>query len=91
MDKVQAFVEENKPVITSSVHLLIIIPLVFLAINPQYIPLSVPVNAVIYIVYALLLAGVAKHGYALGMYIKDKIAQKSVSFAEPPVKEEPQA
>lgn len=45
------------------IHLLVVIPLIYLAINPRMIPMSIPTNVVIYSVYALLALGVLLHGY----------------------------
>ncbi len=82
MDRVTQVYEENKQIIICSLHLLVIIPLIFLAIRPEYIPLMVPVNLVLYVVYALLLAGIVKHGYCVAMYIKNKVEEsKAASVA----------
>lgn len=79
MDKVNVFYEENKPVIMSTVHVVAIV-LIVLAMNPQYVPMFVPINVVMYAVYVLLAVGLVTQGYSLAMYIKEKVAPKTVTF-----------
>jgi hypothetical protein len=89
MDQIKAFYEEHKVLIVSVLHVFVIIPLIFLAIRPEYIPLAVPINVVMYIVYALLAVGVISHGYRLGVHVQKMIQAKQVTFSEPVVQEEP--
>lgn len=55
--------QENFLLGMNVIHLLVVIPLIYLAINPRMIPMSIPTNVVIYTVYALLAVGVLFHGY----------------------------
>ena len=69
---------QHKELIISALHLAIIIPLIFLAINPEYIPRFIPVNAVVYPVYILLIAGIAFSIYTIIMEVKSKYMMPSV-------------
>ena len=62
------------------IHLLVVIPLIYLAINPRMIPMSIPTNVVIYAVYALLAVGVLFHGY--------KVVAEIVKRRQPSVQNE---
>ena len=65
-------------IVVNSVHLAIIIPLVFLSIRRDLIPLMINPKYVVYLVYAILLAGVVSHGYKLVMNVKEKIEQRKM-------------
>ncbi len=67
MDKFKAFVQENREIITGVLHLVVIIPILFLAIRPEYVPMMVPRNVVMYSAYAILLAGAV---WAVTMLVK---------------------
>lgn len=76
MDKVTAFFEENKDLIVSVVHLAVVIPLIFLAIRPEFLPAMVRRDFVMYAVYALLAVGVVSHGKKLVEAVKARMEKK---------------
>lgn len=77
MDKVTAFFEENKDLIVSVVHLAVVIPLIFLAIRPEFLPVMVRRDFVMYAVYALLAVGVVSHGKKLVEAVKVRVEKKA--------------
>lgn len=82
MDKIKAFVQENREIIVGVLHLVVIIPVLFLAIRPEYVPSMVPRGVVMYSAYAILLAGVV---WAVMMLVKAVQARIKVKAVEEPV------
>lgn len=77
MDKVTAVYEENKDLIVSVFHLAVVIPLIFLAIRPEFLPVMLRRDFIMYAVYALLAIGVVSHGKKLVEAVKARVEKKA--------------
>lgn len=76
MDKLSVV---DTKIIVSTIHIAVIIPLIFLSIRRDLIPMMIDPKYIKYLVYFILLAGIVSHGYKLVMSVKEKIEQRKIT------------